>query len=227
MIMQKNRILLLVLIISAIVAIRFSSLGNILTFENLKHQRESLALIVRENYLSSSLLYIVVYILSTAFSIPGAVILTLAGGFLFGVTIGTLYVDVGATLGAAGAFLSARYLLGERLQHKYDQQLKRFNAEMDRNGMNYLLTLRLIPLFPFFLINFLSGLTQIPLRTFIWTTAVGIIPGTAVFAFTGQQLALIDSPKDILTGKILMVFIVLAVFALIPVFWKRRRHTKL
>ena len=130
---------------------------------------------VHDRYILSLFLFISLYIIATAFSIPGDIILTLAGGFLFGIAVATVIVNIGATAGAVLAFLSARYLVGDRLQEKYQGQLNRFNEELNLNGPRYLLTLRFIPVFPFFLINFLAGLTNIPLRTFVWTTSVGYV----------------------------------------------------
>ncbi len=221
---QKKKIFLLLLLVALIVLARYSPLGSVLTFENLKQHRESLIAFVRSNYLTSATAFIAVYVLTTALSIPGAVILTLAGGFLFGTVASTLYGDVGATAGASLAFLSARYLVGNRLQERYQSQLKRFNDEIERNGTSYLLVLRFIPVFPFFLINFLAGLTKIPIRTFFWTTAVGIIPGTAVFAFAGQQIGSINSLSEVLSRKVLGAFVVLALFTLAPVAWKRWKN---
>ena len=223
---QKKKIFLLLFFIAAVVLVRYSPLGSVLTFENLKQHRESLVAFVRSNYAASAAAFIAVYVLTTSLSIPGAVILTLAGGFLFGTVASTLYVDAGATAGASLAFLSARYLVGNRLQEKYQVQLKRFNDEIERNGTSYLLVLRLIPVFPFFLINFLAGLTKVPIGTFLWTTAVGIIPGTAVFAFAGQQIGSINSLSEVLSKKVLAAFVVLALFTLVPVVWKRRRNRK-
>ncbi len=223
---QKKKIVLLLLVVAVIVLIRYSPVGSVLTFENLKQHRESLIAFVHHNYAAAALVFIAVYILATSLSMPGAVILTLAGGFLFGTIVSTLYVVVGASTGASVAFLSARYLVGNRLQDKYQSQLKKFNEEIGRNGTSYLLTLRLIPVFPFFLINFLSGLTKIPLKTFFWTTAVGIIPGTAVFAFAGKQLGSINSLSEILSGRVLTAFGILALFTLVPVVWKRRKSGK-
>jgi len=223
---QRKKIFLLLLFIAAIVLIRYSPLGSVLTFENLKQHREGLIDFVRSNYATSAAAFIAVYVLTTALSIPGAVILTLAGGFLFGTVASTLYVDVGATAGASLAFLSARYLVGNRLQEKYQSQFKRFNDEIERNGTSYLLVLRFIPVFPFFLINFLAGLTKIPIRTFFWTTAVGIIPGTAVFSFAGQQIGSINSLSEVLSKKVLAAFVVLAFFTLAPVVWKRWKNGK-
>jgi len=220
---QKKQLLLLIAFIAVIAALRYSPLGRALTFESLAQNRDSLVVFVRDHYGLSVASFIAVYVLTTALSIPGAIILTLAGGFLFGVAAGTLYVNIGATAGGAIAFLAARYLLGNRLQEKYALQLAKFNSEIDRNGANYLLTLRLIPVFPFFLINFLSGLTKIRLRTFLWTTSLGIIPGTAVYAFAGQQLGSIRSPADILSKNVIIAFLVLALFTLVPVIVKRSR----
>jgi uncharacterized membrane protein YdjX (TVP38/TMEM64 family) len=214
---QGKQLLLLILFIAAIVALRYSSAGNVLTFENLKQHRDILTALVQDHYGPSVTLFVVVYILAAAFSVPGAVILTLGGGFLFGTVAATVYVNIGATAGASLAFLSARYLLGDRLQEKYQSPLNTFNAEIAKNGARYLLTLRFIPVFPFFLINFLSGLTKLPLKTFVWTTSLGIIPGTAVFAFAGRQIGTINSPSEILSKKTIIAFIILALFALFPV----------
>lgn len=207
--------------IAVIVIVRSSPLGGLFTFENLQQHRESLLLFVKDHYWLSVLSYICLYILVASLSLPGAAVLTLAGGFLFGTSASTLYVNIGATTGASFAFLVARYLLGNRLQEKYQGQLSKFNTEIERSGKSYLLTLRFIPVFPFFLINFLAGLTAIPFWTFIWTTSIGIIPGTAVYAFAGQQIGSLNSLSEILSKRIIAVFVVLALFALVPVIVKR------
>jgi uncharacterized membrane protein YdjX (TVP38/TMEM64 family) len=218
---QKKRVLLLVSFIAVLIIVRFSPLGGLFTFENLQQHRESLLLVVKEHYWLAVLSFICLYILAASLSIPGAAVLTLAGGLFFGTLASTLYVNLGATTGATFAFLAARYLLGNRLQEKYQTQLGKFNTEIERSGTSYLLTLRLIPVFPFFLINFLAGLTAIPLRTFIWTTSIGIIPGTALYAFAGQQIGSLNSLSEILSKRMIAVFVVLALFALVPVLIKR------
>ncbi|HET7319839.1 MAG TPA: TVP38/TMEM64 family protein [Nitrospirota bacterium] len=223
---RNKKILLLVFVILTVITLRSSPLGSALTFENLQRNRQALLSFVSAHYVLSVVSFISVYVIVAALSIPGAVILTLAGGFLFGTAAGVLYVDAGATAGAVCAFLSARYLLGDRLQQKYGGQFAKFNGEMVRNGVNYLLTLRLIAVFPFFLINFLAGLTKVPLKTFLWTTAVGIIPGTAVFAYAGQQLGSINSPADILSKKVIAALAALGFITLAPTVWKRIRKAK-
>lgn len=214
---HKTQIILLILFVAIIALIRFSPVSDYLTFENVKKNRDVLLAFAGENYLFSVLLYIAAYVLVVALSIPGAVLLTLVGGFLFGILLTVLYVNVGATVGATVAFLIARYLIGDRLQHRYEHQLARFNNEISRNGFRYLLTLRFLPVFPFFLINFLSGLTKVPLKTFIWTTSLGILPGTAVYAFAGRQIGTIRSLQEILSKKVLIAFALLALFTLFPI----------
>lgn len=218
---QRRNILLLVVFIGVIIAVRQSPIGSVLTFDNLKQHREELLVLVRDHYALSVVLFVVLYIVVAGLSIPGAVVLTLGGGFLYGTALATIYVNLGATAGAVLAFLAARYLLGRQLQDKYRQQLDRFNREMEASGSRYLLTLRLIPIFPFFLINFLAGLTRVPLRTFAWTTALGIIPGTAVFAYAGRQIGSINSAADILSTKVIMALTLLACFALFPSLFSR------
>ena len=221
-----KKIITAIIFVIAVLALRYSPLGSLLTFENLVQHRDELAAYVRDHYPSSVALFIVIYVVVVAFSVPGAVILTLAGGFLFNTLAATVYVNIGATAGAALAFLSARYLFGQRLQEKYERQLSAFNEEIRKNGPNYLLTVRFIPIFPFFLVNFLAGLTAIPLRTFYWTTSVGIIPGTAVYAFAGRQIGSLTSLSGILSKNILIALSALAVFSLVPVLLKKWRDGK-
>lgn len=218
---QTKRNILFVLLIAVIVGLRFSPVGSALTFENLKQHRDALLVFVQDRYWLSVASFIATYIVATALSLPAGLVLTLAGGFLFGVQAGVLYVMIGATTGATIAFLSARYVLGERLQEKYRDALKKFNEEFERNGISYLLTLRLIPIFPFFLINFLAGLTRVPLQTFIWTTTLGIVPATAVFTFAGRQLGTITAASDLLSGKMILVFAALGFLALVPAIYKK------
>ena len=216
--MKKHikKIIILLIIILIFTALRISGLHNYLTLERLQDQNEKLQLYVDENYLLSIVLFMLIYALSVAFSIPGATILTLAGGLVFGTILGALYVNVGATSGAIGVFVFARYLLGEKLQEKYSEKLEKFNRELEQNGYSYLLTLRFIPLFPFWMINLFAGLTKIPLRTYAWTTAVGILPGSLVFTYTGNQLNTIKSVSDIFSWNILLAFVLLGLLALTP-----------
>ncbi|MBI4155237.1 TVP38/TMEM64 family protein [Candidatus Woesearchaeota archaeon] len=220
----SKRVIIFLILIFLIISIRFSGLSNYLTFENLKTNKEFLKQSVNQSYLFYVIAFIILYIIVTGFSIPGATILTLASGFLFGTIFGAFYAVIGATIGATLAFLLSRYLIGNWVQKKYESNLKKFNKEISENGFSYLLTLRLIPIFPFFLINILSGLTKIPLKTFIWTTAIGIIPGSLVYSFSGKQLDFINSVSDVFSTRILIAFLLLALLALIPVIFRYAKN---
>ena len=220
---RRKKLLLLLLFAGIVVALRFTGIGDILTLENLQQHRDELAAVVRDRYALSVAVYVLAYIAVVAFSIPGATVMTLAGGFVFGTLPTVLCVNVAATAGAVLAFLSARYLVGASLQERYREQLATFNAEIEQNGPRYLLTLRLLPVFPFFLVNFLSGLTRVPLATFAWTTSLGIIPGSLVYAFAGRQLETVHSLGDILSARLLLAFGLLALFTLVPAVRDRLR----
>ena len=204
-------------ILGIIIATRFSSITEWMSLTQLKAHRGYLQQVVSEHYLLSVICYISLYITAVAFSIPVGVLLTLAGGFLFGVIAGVFYTNIGATLGATIAFLLVRYLIGETIQKKYGVQLAQFNRAMKLYGKNYLLVIRLIAVIPFFLVNILVGLTNLSLWTFIWTTAIGILPGSLVYTFAGQQLNEIESLRDIFSFNILLAFFFLALLALLPV----------
>jgi uncharacterized membrane protein YdjX (TVP38/TMEM64 family) len=223
---QKKMIISSVLLLSAIILVRYSPLSTVISFDNLKQNRDSLLVFVQEHYWLAVACYIAMYVAVTSFPVPAALVLTLAGGFLFGAVAGVLYIDIGATGGAMIAFLSARYLFGNWVQERYVLQLRKFNEEIAQNGASYFLTLRFIPLFPFFLINLLAGLTKVPLRTFLWTTLIGILPATAVFAFAGRQIGTINSPSEILSKKMLMAFLALALVTVLPAVLKRMKARK-
>lgn len=221
-----KRFIILAALIVVILILRFSGLGEFLTFENLQRNRDTLLAYVQGHYAASVAAYICVYIFVVSLNVPGAAIMTISGGFLFGTFPAVLYANVGATTGASIAFLLSRYLLGEWVQARYRTQLAGFNSEMARNGARYLITLRLIPAFPFFLINFLSGLTALPFSTFVWATSLGILPGGTIFANAGRQLGSINSPGEILSPKVILSLMVLALFAIIPALvsrWRARR----
>ena len=226
--MKKNlkRIILGVIVVALIIGLRFTSIGGKLNLESLQSNAEKLVQYSNQNYLLSVLAYIVIYIVVTGLSLPGATILTLAGGFLYKVFFTVIYVNIAATIGAMLAFLFARYIAGQWIQQRYGDKLAKFNEEVDRNGAYYLLTLRFIPIFPFFLINTFAGLTNVPLRTFLWTTSLGIFPGSLVYAYAGRQLCRIKAMQDIFTGQVLLAFLLLAAFAVLPVIVNRIKKTK-
>lgn len=213
----QKKILLLAVIIGIIIGVYLSGLDDYLTFDQLKTYKTDIQRYVTDHFLWSVLIFILVYIGVTGLSLPGATILTLSGGSVFGTFPAAIFVNIGATIGATIAFLLARYLLGQWVQNKFKDHLVRFNREMARYGHNYLLTLRLAPIFPFMWINLFSGLTRVPPLTYVWTTSLGIIPGSLVYAYTGSQLGRIDSLRDILSSGVLIAFFLLSLLAFTPV----------
>ncbi len=211
-----RKILIGLAIAAAVVLARVFGLDHLLSLETFRQHRDELIAFTAQYYAPTVALFIGVYVLVVALSIPGATVLTLTAGFLFGFW-GVIYVNVGATAGAVLAFVAARYLLGEWIQQRYKERLGAFNREIAENGYNYLLTLRFVPLFPFFLINIFAGLTRVPLATFAWTTMVGILPGSFVYIYTGRQLGIIEKPGDILSWQILLAFVLLGLLVSSPV----------
>lgn len=216
-----KKILFLCIVIGLAVWVRQSEYADMLTFEALKANTNNLKGYVGENYTVSVFSYILIYITVAGLNIPGAVILSLAGGYVFGAVFGTLFAVTGATVGASIGFLMARYIMGASLNQKYEKQLQKLNSELTSNGHMYMLTLRLIPIFPFFLINILAGLTSLRLSTFFWTSYVGMIPGGFVFVYAGSRLNEVSSPKDIFSPGMLSAFVLLGLLMLMPVAYKK------
>lgn len=194
---------------------------QLITFDNLKQNADVIKQYVHDRYVLSALAYIFLYLVFSGLALPGAVIVSLCGGYVFGVIGGLTFSVIGATAGASLAFFLSRFFLGHWLNTKYHDQLKKFNRELDSNGHLYMLTLRLIPIFPFFLINLMAGLTRLPFKTFLWTTFFGMIPGGFVFIYAGSRLSEITSVQDIFTAKILSAFVFLGLLMLLPVFYKK------
>jgi len=217
----KKRLIYLAIIIALLTVIfLFTPAGRLLNLQTLLANKSALLESVQNWYLPSVLIFIALYIAVVALSIPGATVVTLTGGFLFGPLLSVLYINIGATIGAALIFIAARYFLGEMVQKKYSIQLEKFNREIEENGKNYMLTLRLIPLFPFFLVNLLSGMTTVPLKTFIWTTSLGIIPGSFAYAYLGYAGSTIEAGEGI-PPQLILAMVFLGLLSLIPVVRKR------
>jgi uncharacterized membrane protein YdjX (TVP38/TMEM64 family) len=216
-----GKIFIAVGIALAIGAFFYFDLGRFLSLAALKEHRDSLLAFTEANFAAAVGIFIVVYAIVTGLSLPGAVILTLAGGFLFGAVGATLFVNIGATTGATLAFLTARYLLRDTVEQKFGKWLGPFQEGFAKNAFSYLLTLRLIPLFPFFVVNLVSGLTRVNVGTYVAATAIGIIPGSFVYAYAGRQLGTINSLKEIASPNVIAAFVLLGLLALVPVVYKR------
>ncbi|MFT5533424.1 MAG: pyruvate/2-oxoglutarate dehydrogenase complex dihydrolipoamide dehydrogenase (E3) component [Burkholderiaceae bacterium] len=213
--MTKNRLFLLLLIVAAIIAFFVFDLGRYLSLDELKSRQEALQAAAAASPLASAGIFFLIYTAVTALSFPGAAILTLAAGAIFGLWFGTLIVSFASCVGATLAFLSARFILRDWVIRRFGDKLKSFNDGIARDGALYLFTLRLVPVFPFFLINLLMGLTVMPVRTYYWVSQLGMLAGTLVFVNAGTQLAQITSLKGILSPDLLLSFVLLGVFPLL------------
>jgi uncharacterized membrane protein YdjX (TVP38/TMEM64 family) len=218
---NRGKIIVALLLAATIGAFFFLDLGRYLSLESLKVNRDSLLAFTKAHYNASVIIFTVSYCLLVAASLPGAVFFTLAGGFLFGSLMGTVYVNLAATTGATLAFLSARYLLRDWVESKFGGWLAPIQEGFARNAFSYLMTLRLIPLFPFFVVNMACGLTRVSLATYVTATAIGIIPGSFVFAYAGRQLATINSLGEIASPNVLIAFTLLGILALVPTAYQK------
>jgi len=201
-------------------------LGRLLTLENLKSSRDGLVGAYQSQPLVVLLGFFAIYVTATALSIPGAVVLTLAGGAMFGLWVGLLVVSFASSIGALLAFLTARYLLRDTVQGRFGKALEPINAGIRKDGAMYLFTLRLVPVFPFFLINLLMGLSPIGAARFYLVSQIGMLAGTLVYVNAGTQLAAITSPRDILSPSLLGSFVLLGLFPFVAkalVAWLQRR----
>jgi uncharacterized membrane protein YdjX (TVP38/TMEM64 family) len=213
--MNTSRTLLLVAIISAIAIFFFLDGQQYLSLTALKSQQTSIIDYYQTHPVLTLVWYALIYIAITALSLPGATILTLAGGAIFGLLWGTIIVSFASTIGASLAFLSARYLFRDTIQSKFSEQLKTINEGIEKDGEYYLFTLRLVPLFPFFMINLLMGLTTLKTRTFYGVSQLGMLAGTLVYVNAGTQLGKLESLSGILSPILVGSFALLGLFPLL------------
>ena len=218
-IMNPKKILIVAAVAVALLLFFHLDLQRFLTVASLKANRRFLTEYYAAHTVGTVALFMAVYVLQTALSLPGAAVLSLAAGAIFGVFAGTVYAVVAASAGATLAFLVTRYLLRDAVLRRFGSRLEGVNRELEERGWNYLLFLRLVPLFPFFLVNLAAGLTKLPLRVFVVGTLVGIIPGGFVFVNAGASLAAVDSVSDVASPRVVGSFALLGLFALAPVLY--------
>ncbi|WP_022661800.1 TVP38/TMEM64 family protein [Paucidesulfovibrio longus] len=222
----KRRFLLVLLFALLVGAYFYFDLGRYLAIEEIKRSLSQLEAWRSAHPFLSAGAYVALYVAVTGLSLPGAVPVSLAGGAIFGLWLGTALVSVGSTLGATLACAASRYLLRDWVQGRFGQRLTRINRGVEQEGGFYLFTLRLIPLFPFFLINLALGLTRMRLWTFLWVSWLGMLPGTLVFVNAGKELGRLDSASGILSPRLLLSFALLGIFPLVArriIQWYRRR----
>jgi uncharacterized membrane protein YdjX (TVP38/TMEM64 family) len=208
---MKKAVLALVLI-GAIAAYFIFDLGQYLSLENFKASQADIVAAKDANPALYIAGFFLLYVAVTGLSIPGAAIMTLVAGALFGVVVGTLIVSFASTMGATLAFLSSRYVLRDWVQGKFGERLRAVDGGLEKDGAFYLFTLRLIPVFPFFVINLLMGLTRIKTGTFFWVSQIGMLPATIVFVNAGTQISRIESTAGLMSPTLIASFVALAFF---------------
>ena len=228
--MSFGKIGLFAFLVAAIAAFFIFDLGAYVTLDSLKARQADLTTLLDNRPLVIIGGFFLLYVATTALSLPGAVILTLAAGAVFGLWLGTLIVSFASAIGASLAFLSSRYVLRDWVKARFGKRVAAIDRGIEKDGISYLLTLRLVPAFPFFLINLAMGLTKMRPPTFYFVSQIGMLPGTLVFVNAGTQLAAIDSTSDILSPALIGSFVLLGLFPLIAKWivglFKRRRVYK-
>jgi pyruvate/2-oxoglutarate dehydrogenase complex dihydrolipoamide dehydrogenase (E3) component/uncharacterized membrane protein YdjX (TVP38/TMEM64 family) len=213
--MSKTRILLAVVLAAAVATFFVLDLGRFLSLDFFKAQQAAIEAYRAANPLSSAAVFFLVYVAVTALSLPGAAVMTLLGGAILGLAWGTLIISFASTIGATLAFLVSRFLLHDWVQARFGGRLKTVNEGIRKDGALYLFTLRLVPIFPFFVINLVMGITPIRTWTFYWVSQIGMLAGTLVYVNAGTQLARIESARGILSPEVLVSFALLGIFPLL------------
>ncbi len=215
---RTGKIILLGILATLVAGFFIFDLGQYLTLSYLKSQQQIFNDYYQNNRFSTLLIYFIVYIIVTALSLPGATVMTLAGGALFGLWTALIVVSFASSIGATLAFLASRFLLRDWVQKRFGDKLKAVNEGIEKDGAFYLFSLRLVPLFPFFMINLVMGLTPLKTRQYYIVSQLGMLAGTIVYVNAGTQLGQLESAGGILSPGLLISFVLLGVF---PLFAKR------
>lgn len=215
---QAKRLAIVISIILMLTAVWYFDLTDYLTLEYIKMKQDAFRMLHHEHTYLVVGGFVILYILVTALSIPGAAIMTLAAGGLFGFWTALIAVSFASTIGATLACFVSRYILKDWVQNTFGSKIKKIDDGVKKEGAFYLFTVRLVPIFPFFAINLIMGITSLPLRTFFWVSQLGMLPGTAVFVNAGKQLATINDIADVLQPVHIISFALLGVFPLLAKF---------
>jgi uncharacterized membrane protein YdjX (TVP38/TMEM64 family) len=213
--MNKNKMLILAVVLTGIAAFFVFDLGRYFTLDFFKSQQTAIDAYVSANPLQAGLVFFLIYIAVTGLSLPGAAIMTLVAGAVFGLLWGTLIVSFASSIGATLAFLVSRFLLRDSIQSRFGDKLRAINSGVEKDGAFYLFTLRLVPAFPFFVINLVMGLTPLKTWTFYWVSQLGMFAGTLVYVNAGTEIAKIESLRGILSPGLILSFTLLGIFPLI------------
>lgn len=224
---MKTKLILAAVVAALIASYFIFDLGQYFSLEYLKSQKEALNQFYSDRPVLVIAVYFIAYVAMAALALPAAAILTLAGGAIFGFTTGFIVVSFASSIGATIAFLLTRYLFHDSIEAKFGDRLKTLNSGIEREGAFYVFGLRLVPLFPFFVVNAVLALTKLKTWTFYWASQIGMLAGTAVYVNAGTQLATIEKLGDIADPKLLVSFALLGVFPIIAkyalAFLKRKK----
>ncbi len=212
---MKSRIIVVVLFLALAGSSTYFDVGQYLSLEYIKSQQAEFDQLVQDDPFTSAAVYAGIYIAVTSLLLPGAAVMTLAGGAIFGFWWGLLLVSFASTIGATLAMLVSRFLLREQIMGRFGNQLQKIDEGFEKDGALYLFTLRLVPAFPFFVINVLMGLTKISVPVYFVVSQVGMLAGTVVYVNAGTQLAQIESASGILSPGLIASFVLLGIFPLL------------
>ncbi len=225
-----QKLLLVLILLLFFTAFFHFDLGRFLTIAQLKQAKHELLEYYAANQLTTALLYLITYIVLASLSVPGALSLTFAAGAIFGPWLGTVLASFGSALGATGAFLSARYLVGASIQKHFAARLDVINRGFREEGAFYLLSLRLFAVIPYFVTNVVMGLTPIPTRTFLWATQLGMLPVIFLYTYTGTELSEIESVGDLFSLRLILAFIAMALLPIVAKkliqWWKKHQGAR-
>lgn len=221
----KKALMVSFLVALVVFIVWYLGLHEYFSLASLQSNRVYLEEAVKSNYIQAVLMFIAVYVAVISLGMPGVPPLTLVGGFLFGFVPCIIYASISTTIGTTISFLVIRYILGNLIRGKYALKLERFNEKIASHGTaSYLLTMQLMGVIPYFVINVLAALTNVSLTTFIWTTCIGSLPILGIYAFAGGQLYSVESVKDIFSPSIIALLVVLVLVALMPLFLRFSRR---
>jgi uncharacterized membrane protein YdjX (TVP38/TMEM64 family) len=225
--MSWQKLLLVLILLLFFGVFHQFDLGRFLTIAELKQAKYKLLEYYETHQFTTALLYLLTYIVAASLSVPGALSLTFAAGAIFGPWLGTVLASIGSTLGATGAFLTARYLVGDSIQKRYAERLQVINRGFREEGAFYLISLRLFAVIPYFVINLVMGLTPVPTRTFLWATQLGMLPVIFLYTYTGTELSEMESVRDLFSLRLILAFIAMALLPIVArkliQWWKKHQ----
>ncbi|MFO7897237.1 MAG: TVP38/TMEM64 family protein [Candidatus Cloacimonadales bacterium] len=210
-----KRNFVVIILITVFLAFRYSGLQQLISLENLLDNKDQLLISVQNHYWLVLLSYLLLFFLAVALSLPSYLIFTLAAGFLFDIFWGTIFVLAASLLGTLVVFLYSKLYLADRIKNRYERKLRRLNLELETHGSHYLIIMRFISFFPFWLFNLLAGVVNIPLGPYAWSTVLGMLPATLIYTFMGSQIADADTPEEVFSWQILAAFFLLKIIVIL------------